>query len=175
MSGLTTVAPYECYDRLTTLYENFTQATQARIAGGVDYPWTKFPPGGQSFQFQQEIPTPGISNNFSSVINVNGAGGILVPVGYDGCINMYSANYTGGGFVDGSGDLIWQITQNGQPIKNFENILTERGDPNQPIPVNTIKIYSGQLIQFLVAHPANPALSIGYIICSLGGYFYPNT
>ena len=170
------VAPYECYKQLTTIVSNFSQTTyQGIYQGGVDYPWTKQPPNSRPFDFQQEISTPAVDTIFHNVININNENCILVPVGYDGVINSYSCNFTGGGFVDGSGDLVWRITRNGNPIKNFEFILTERGDPNQPIKVNDIRIYSGDRVQFLINHANNPALSIGYIICDLGGYFYPNT
>lgn len=172
----TPLAPYECYKRVAQIAANFAQDTyQSIYTGGVDYPWTKQGPNARPFAFQQQIATPPIDTIFHNVINVDNKNCILVPTGYDGAINSYGANFTGGGFVDGSGDLVWRISRNGVPIKNFEFILTERGDPNQPIPVNYIRIYSGDRIQFLINHAANVTLNDGFIICDLGGFFYPNT
>lgn len=173
MNGL---APYECYKKLVKITNKFTQSTyQDMFKGGIDYPWTKQGPNARPFAFQQQISTPPIDGNFYNVINIDNQNCIKVPVGYDGVINSYGANFTGGGFVDGSGDLVWRISRNGVPIKNFEYILTERGDPNQPIPVNYIRVYSGDKIQFLINHAANVALNTGYIICDLGGFWFPNT
>ena len=38
---------------------------------------------------------------------------LVVPDGYDGVINAYSWNFTGGGFAQGGGDLQAQVLNNG--------------------------------------------------------------
>src|SRR6185312_4291653 len=55
---------------------------------------------------------------------------ITLPMGqgYDGVVLFYSCSVESGGFVEGSGDLVWQLTIDGSPVKNFQQILTTRGN-----------------------------------------------
>ena len=97
---------------------------------------------------------------------------MLVPTGYDGVIKAISCN-TAFPFNDFSGDLVWRLLQNGRAVRNFDNILAQKGTVQQPRNISPIRIYSGDLVQFVVTHIANVALN-GNIICTLGGYFYPS-
>lgn len=98
---------------------------------------------------------------------------LTVPTGLDGVIKKYSNNLTGGGFVNGSGDIIWRIRRNGRAIRNFDNILFESGTVDFPRELAAgIRIYSNDIITFTVEHVANAALA-GNVICSFVGYFYP--
>lgn len=96
---------------------------------------------------------------------------MLVPIGMDGVIK-YISNNTVFPFNNFSGDLQWQILRNKQAIRNFDNILTQKGTVEIPRPVSPIRIYSGDLIEYVVKHIANVALN-GDIVCCLNGYFYP--
>lgn len=97
-----------------------------------------------------------------------------VPQGYDGVITGISNNYVAGGFVSGSGDLIWMIQADGRAIRNFNNILVEFGTLQMPREVDGIRIFSGQTIDYVISHPANAALG-GNTVCTMKGYFYPRT
>jgi hypothetical protein len=132
-------------------------------------PWLNFPPGGISFSPQASIPIPSVGSGFVPVLT------LVVPQGNDGVINRIHNNFTGGGFVEGSGDIVWQITINGRAVKNYDQILTEKGSTQWLQKIAPIRIYSGQTIQYLVNHVNNPLLSNGFIICGFSGYFYPNT
>lgn len=131
-------------------------------------PWLNFPPGGISFAPQASINVPGVSNNWTPVLSFQ------VPFGNDGVIERIQNNFTGGGFIEGSGDLIWQITVNNRAVKNYEKILTEKGSTQWLQKIAPIRIYSGQLVQYLVQHPSNPLLSNSYVICGMSGYYYPS-
>jgi hypothetical protein len=96
-----------------------------------------------------------------------------VPDGMDGVINAYSWNFIGGGFVQGSGDLIAQVFRNDAPIRNYDNILVEKGSVAIPRPIAPLRIFSGQIISLVVSHVANALLN-GNVVASFVGYFYPS-
>ena len=133
----------------------------------VRRPWLDPPPGFLPFDEQNGIALPGLGGADTVVLQFQ------VPDGYDGVINYISNNITGGGFVDFSGDIVWRIEADGRPIKNFENIRNQKGTIQQPRQVSPIRIYSGQVITYVVNHVANGALA-GNVICSCNGYYYPN-
>lgn len=95
-----------------------------------------------------------------------------VPQGYDGVITKIVLTYTGGGFIDGSGDLIWRIYADGTTIKNFNAIDTTLGSAVIPWIVDNIRIYSGQVVRVDINHVANAALGANTAV-KLAGYYYP--
>lgn len=121
--------------------------------------------GNEPFDYQGLVAVPGIGGN--AVVLT-----FTVPQGYDGLITAVSHFYTGGGFVAGSGDLIWRYSIDGRPIKNYNNILFEFGDASNLRPINNLRIYSGQVITLTVLHINNPALGAD-IIGTIMGKFYP--
>lgn len=155
------VPPFEAYSRLIPTVNSAIAIPNLSLV--------ETNPGYQSFDEQASIAIPANPSGFVVVLAIN------VPDGFNGVITKYSCNFTGGGFIDGSGDLVWQILNNGKPIQNYDSILTERGDPNLPRDVSAINIYSSQVIQFVVNHAANPLLASGYIICTLSGFYYPSS
>lgn len=133
----------------------------------VRRPWLDPPSGFFPFDEQNGIALPAVGAGDTVVLT------FVVPEGYDGVINKISNTYTAGGFVGFSGDIIWRIVANGKPIPNFQNIRNEKGTTQQPREISPIRIYSGQVIQYIVNHAANIGL-VGNTICSLTGYYYPN-
>lgn len=133
----------------------------------VKKPWIDEPDGSVPFDPQNGVALGAISAVIPQVI-LN----MLVPVGFDGVIKRLSCN-TVFPFNNFSGDLQWQLRQNGRPIRNFDNILAQKGTIEIPREISPIRIYSGDLIQWVVFHLANVGLN-GQVVCSLNGYFYPN-
>jgi hypothetical protein len=132
----------------------------------VKRPWIDEPDGSEPFDPQNGVALGVISANPQVILNLQ------VPTGSDGVIKFLSCNTTFP-FNDFSGDLQWQLRQNGRPIRNFDNILAQKGTIQIPRPISPIRIYSGDLIQWVVFHLANAGLN-GNVVCSLNGYFYPN-
>jgi len=130
-------------------------------------PWIDPPLGSFPFDEQDGINLPAIGNGFTVVL------GFMVPNGSDGVINYISNNFLGGGFNQFSGDIIWQILADGRAIRNFSNIKAEKGTVGQGREISPIRIYSNQLIQYVVSHRANVGLN-GQVVCSLNGYYYPS-
>ena len=136
-------------------------------AGYVPPPWVE-PPSGR-------VPIDVFGTVAMPIVGANAL--ILtfpVPEGYDGIIDQYALNYTGAGFVNGSGDLAWRVLADGRPIRNFSNILSQKGSENFPrkISGSGIPISSGQLITIIIDHLANAALGAS-VTASLMGYMYP--
>lgn len=82
----------------------------------------------------------------------------LCPPGWDGEVTHLSYNLAGGGFNQGSGDVVARIVIDGAAVKGYDTILTELGSPQTPRPSNGIRIHSGQLLQLIVD---NNTLNIG--------------
>jgi hypothetical protein len=135
--------------------------------GIVLRPWIDEPEGSVPFDEQGGITLPAIGPGFSTVLSFQ------VPLGYDGVIKYLSNNFLGGGFVDFSGDIVWQILADNRPIRNFSNIRANKGTTGIPRPVSPIRIYSGQVISYVVNHFANIGLA-GQVVVSLTGYLYPS-
>jgi hypothetical protein len=129
-------------------------------------PWLESPEGSVPFDPQIAVALPAVAGTAVIVT-------LVVPDGYDGVINAYSWNFTGGGFVQGSGDLQAQVLRNGAAVRNYDNILVEKGTIAMPRPISPLRIYSGQIIQLVINHVANGLLA-GNVIGSLVGYFYPS-
>jgi hypothetical protein len=132
-------------------------------------PWLDPPLGSYAFDEQDGISLPAISATVFTVVLQ-----FQVPNGSDGVINFVSNNFIAGGFADFSGDIIWQILLNGKPVRNFSNIRAQKGTPAQGRQVSPIRIYSNQLVQYVVRHNANVALTGGQVVCSLNGNYYPS-
>lgn len=128
-------------------------------------PWIDEPDGSVPFDQQNGIAL-GVIGTSLVVLDM------IVPTGLDGVIKFISNNVAFP-FNEFSGDLQWQILRNNAAIRNFDNILNQKGTIAQGRPVSPIRIYSGDRIQYIVNHLANVALN-GQVICSLNGYFYPS-
>lgn len=129
-------------------------------------PWGPYPTGRLPFDQVGTVNLPAVGAGDTTVLTFQ------VPLGYDGVTQYYSLNFMGGGFTEGSGDIVWRILQNGATVRNFENITSERGTVYIPRPVANLQFFSNDIITVVVNHIANAAL-IGQVIVSLNGYYYP--
>jgi hypothetical protein len=132
----------------------------------VTRPWLDSPEGSVPFDPQLAVALPAVAG--STVVVT-----LVVPDGYDGVINAYSWNFTGGGFVQGSGDIQVQILRNGAAVRNYDNILVEKGTIAAPRPISPLRVYSGQILTLVVNHIANALLN-GNVVGCFSGYFYPS-
>jgi len=129
------------------------------------FPWVFPPPNFQAFDFQGAIAHPAVGSGDQVILS------FTVPPGHDGVIKRISCNFSGPGFVQGSGTLVWRILANGAAIKGYDNILTELGNEQTPRPTDGILVYEGQLIQLVVS---NINLNAGgtFDRGSLAGYYW---
>lgn len=97
---------------------------------------------------------------------------LALEEGFDAVINQISNNITGGGFQDGSGDLLWTFLIDNRPITGLNNLNSENGSSKIPIKVSPIRIRGGQTLTGQCNHVANVALA-GNVIMGALGYKYP--
>jgi len=98
-----------------------------------------------------------------------------VPIGHNGIIKKVANNFVGGGWVEGSGQVIWQILVDGAPPPgsvNYDLILASLGSPANPVEIAGFRIVENQVLTLVVKNVAVVAagqLSGGRLI----GYLYP--
>lgn len=123
-------------------------------------------------------PVTGLPFNPSTYITIPAIGvtaTILqrtVPNGYYSVINQLGNNFVGGGFVDGSGALIWQLTLDNVPYPNFEAIIASLGNPANPSLIGAVTARERQIIRLTVQNVS--VVTAGQLIGGrLSGYDYP--
>ena len=98
-----------------------------------------------------------------------------VPLGRNGVIKKIANNLVGGGFNEGSGNVVWQILVDGAPppgATSYDNILASLGSPANPVEIPGFRIYENQVLTLVVKNVALAVagqLSGGRFI----GYLYP--
>jgi hypothetical protein len=104
-----------------------------------------------------------------------------VPPGRNGIINKVACNFVGGGWVEGTGDVVWRILIDGTPppgATDYDAILASLGSPAQPTGVAGFRIYENQVLTLVAFN--NPSGPNGGVIVSgqrvggrLAGWNYP--
>ena len=135
-------------------------------------PWVIPPPGFRSYDVQASIPAPvagGATAPFVTVLTLQ------VPTGFVTCVKGLSIVYSGGGFQQGAGALVYRITVDDAPIKGYGMILTDLGTMNpgdvQPRAVAGIFARSNQTIRVQVQNVAQPGGGT-FVVATLVGYHY---
>lgn len=119
--------------------------TAEEAAGKVSVelpPWT-FPTWDSLF-FDRVgvVATPGLGLT-STIVT------FAMPAGYDGVVRWLSNVFLGAGFTDGSGNLIWQVLRDAQPVEDYENITAQLG--TLPIPTDTfIPVFENQIVSITI-------------------------
>jgi hypothetical protein len=91
----------------------------------------------------------------------------VVPPGRNGIINKVACNFVGGGWVEGSGDIIWRILVDGTPppgATSYDSILASLGGPSQPTGIAGFRFFENQLLQFVAFN--NPSGANGGVVVS---------
>jgi hypothetical protein len=104
-----------------------------------------------------------------------------VPIGRNGVINKVACNFVGGGWVEGTGDVVWRILVDGAPppgATSYDTILASIGSPAQPVGISGFRIFENQVITVVAFN--NPAGPDGGVIVAgqrvgarLCGHLYP--
>jgi len=100
---------------------------------------------------------------------------LVVPPGRNGIIRKVACNFVGGGWVEGSGDVIWQIlVDNATPpgANSYSSILGSLGSPASPVEIPGFRVYENQTITFIAQNVA-VILAAQKVGARLIGYFYP--
>lgn len=134
-------------------------------------PYLVMPEDARQFQVINSISLPAAGDPESTVTEM------VVPVGYEGVITSVVNYWTGTGFVDGSGDLIWRIKIGPVYARDFGQILTSLGSLTSPCTLfrGGLRLRSFQRVQYRFEHDSGSALSGGRIVCAFLGWFYPTS
>jgi hypothetical protein len=138
-------------------------------------PWDEdrgaIPPQATPFRKAKGIVTPTTASGDNVVVSFR------VPYGFDGLLSGFYFAYSGAGFAQGSGDIIWRIQRNQYYLKDLSNLPYLLGDPVNPVPMTQGQILtSGQLVQAIVNIPnLSGMIQIGNstVYAGLLGFWWP--
>ncbi len=132
-------------------------------------PWVDLPAGGYSFVElnQAAVVLPAIG---AEVVVIS----FRVPQGSNGIIDRVANQFVGGGWTEGTGDLLWRIQADSLPVRGYERMIASVGSTSNPADLqkSPIRIYENQLIE-LVARNVAIVVAAQPLLGLLGGYFYP--
>lgn len=132
-------------------------------------PWLVMPANAVPFQRLGSIALPPNNGNDFTVLSFR------VPQGYDGVITSLVQNYTGTGFVEGSGNLRWRLRIAMRWARDMGDMIMQLGSMQSPYQIYRagILLNDGQEIRYLVSHATGSSLAGGSIICAAFGWFWP--
>jgi hypothetical protein len=100
-----------------------------------------------------------------------------MPLGYDGLLAGIFHFYSGNGFVQGSGDIVWRVQVNLRYMEDLGNIPFALGSPQSPVPLTEGQILlSGQTVRYIVNVPnLSGLIQVGQsqITAGLVGFLWP--
>lgn len=99
----------------------------------------------------------------------------LVPSGRNGIIKKIANNFVGGGWVEGTGAVVWRILVDGTPppgATSYQNIVNSLGNPASPTEIPGFRIYEHQLIT-VVADNISVVVAGQLVGARLVGWNYP--
>jgi hypothetical protein len=98
-----------------------------------------------------------------------------VPRGFNGVLKTIGNVFIGGGFNDGSGNIVWRVLQNNQAMRGKEAIINSLGTVQLPSQIGGggfLRILENDIISMTVLNVA--IVVSGQIIAGrLSGWFYP--
>lgn len=104
-----------------------------------------------------------------------------VPIGRNGVINKVACNFVGGGWVAGTGDVVWRILLDGAPppgATSYDTVVDSLGSPAQPVGISGFRIFENQVLSLVVFN--NPGGANGGVVVAgqrcgarLMGHLYP--
>lgn len=128
---------------------------------GPPYGAIDFNPAGQI-----ALPLPGADTLIFS---------FRVPTGYDAIILGFYHSFTGTGFLEGSGDIVWRIRSDQRYLRDCGNMKVTMGSSRQLSTVQGgLQLWSNDFVEYLVNAPnTSGLLSVGNILAGCHGYFWP--
>lgn len=95
-----------------------------------------------------------------------------VPPGMFAVIAYLAIVHIGGGFVDGTGSVIWRVLVNGAGVKGLEALSSQLGAYNNPNIVQIV-LMENDIIQVTAEVPAGEAAMIGTTAARFHGFAVP--
>lgn len=95
-----------------------------------------------------------------------------VPIGQVAIINYLAVVNIGGGFVDGSGNIIWRVLRNGAALKGLNNLQSQVGTYAAPVPVAILGT-EGDVLSVTAEVPAAAPPAAGTTAARFHGFTVP--
>jgi hypothetical protein len=141
-----------------------------------DPPWMVMPSQGEKFEkmFSQPLTafqTAGIFNGLDVVL-----GRFTVPNGYDGTVNRFVCRFTGDGFLDFSGSIVWRLKVANRFAHDLGNVTNTFGDFQTAFSVpgtDNIRLISGQTVYLIATIPVGSPVANGVVSAGAFGWYYP--
>jgi hypothetical protein len=105
----------------------------------------------------------------------------VVPPGRNAVIYKIADNFVGGGWVEGTGDIVWRVLVDGTPppgATSYDSILGSLGNPASPTEIPGFRVFENQVLSLVAFN--NPAGPDGGVIVAgqrvggrLVGWNYP--
>ena len=98
-----------------------------------------------------------------------------VDIGYDGVINKFVVGFTGDGFNQGSGNIVWRLKVGQRFVRDFGNVKNTYGDLNTALLVQSdhVEMISGQTVTLIANIPAGSPVNGGQVFAGTFGYIWP--
>ena len=130
--------------------------------------WIDPPEGWENLDLLNYVNLPAIAGDAVIV-------SFQVPPGRNGVIKKVACNFVGGGWVEGSGAVVWRILVDGAPppgSTNYDTILGSLGSPANPVEIAGFRIFENQILS---VHIANVSIVVAGQLAGarLIGYLYP--
>ena len=138
--------------------------------------WQVMPPNGAKFEQMAGQPVTafqqaGVFTGLDTVILR-----FQVPIGYDGVINRLIFGYTGNGFTDFSGSIVWRAKVGARFVRNMGNVRNTYGSFGSPFLVpatDNMRLISGQTVTLYANIPADSPVQGGQVTAGAFGWLSP--
>lgn len=129
-------------------------------------PWIYPPAEFQPIDLFNYIALPAIGAS-ATIISIQ------IPTGNNGIITSIGNNLVSGGWIEGAGEVTWQIARDGAPVDGYDAILGSLGSPANPTRhPSGFRVFENQLVTLAVTNvnlPVAQQLSGGRLL----GWYYP--
>lgn len=142
-----------------------------------DYPpWMVMPSQGEKIEemFSQPLTAFQSGGVFTGLDVV--VGQFTVDNGYDGVINRFVCQFTGDGFADFSGNIVWRLKVANRYARNLGNVTNSYGSFQTAFSVplqDNIRLVSQQTVYLIANVPVDSPISSGVIAAGVFGWQYP--
>jgi hypothetical protein len=135
-------------------------------------PWQSMPSNG--------IPMSQMFSQLTASFPFDGSdtllGAFQVPSGFDGAINRFVCSFTGTGFTDFSGSIVWRLMVGSRFARDLGNVVNTYGSFQTAFLVpgsDIIRLTSGQSVLLFASIPNGSPVTGGAVAAGAFGWLYP--
>jgi len=139
-------------------------------------PWQVRPSQGQDIEEMAGLPIAAVSGGAPFDGSDTVIRSFRVPSGYDGVISRAVFGFTGAGFADFSGDIVWRIQVGIRYARNLGNVTNTFGSFATAFAVpgtGNIRLVSGQTVKIIASIPNGSPVNGGVVTGGVFGWLYP--